>query len=710
MGIFITFSLPITYFLVKVKGYKEQGRFFARQIAERIHTNAEGSPVFWQYAHDAFLNITREYENAQSIRTMEIFDSRGRLILQTLSSTAPEGGSTFWTISANSPVKFENRPAGQVRLTLSIRPLVVSTGKLTLIFFSAGILVTVLAYFLPAMVLTRMEKDILRQTRQISLLLETSNVFSSSLDLSYILRSLAKRLFDTLGVSRVGVMLLEEDGTLTLRASYSEKTESQVVPYSIDLERYPEIRRVLESKESLYIKDVQVDSLMEEVKDLIKPSGVASLLILPIKRREEVLGCVTLAQFERERGFSTEDIGLCQSIANQAAIALENARLYEHSRTMYQELQTTQEQLIQSAKLRGLGEMAAGVAHDFNNMLTGILSNAYLLKQEMDNDELLRRVKLIERAALDGAETVRRIQHFTQRHRDESFSPLDLSEVVRQSIELSEAKWKDEPQKQGITINLDMNLNPLPPILGNSSELREMLMNLIFNAVDAMPQGGNLTFRTWAESQRVWLTVSDNGVGMTEEVRRRAFDPFFTTKGEQGTGLGLSVVYGIILHHQGEILVDSQPGRGSTFRLCFPVHQHLAATARPEEAPQEKTSAASLLLVDDDEIIRDSLSLVLSKKGYRVVTAAAGKEALDCLAVEDFALIITDLGMPEISGLELARVIKSQHPRQKIMLLTGWGEQLEAQEIKHQGIDCILSKPYEVETVIKTIQDLLQED
>lgn len=707
MGVFITFSLPVTYFLIKVKGYREQGRFYARQIAERVRTNAEGNPVFWQYANEEFLKITREHEEARSLTTMEIFDSRGHLILQTISAAAQDQGTTFWTIPASAPVKFENRPAGQVRLTIAIRPLVINTAKLTLIFFTVGILVTILSYFLPAMVLTRMEKDILRQTQQISLLLETSNVFSSSLDLNYILQSLAKRLFDTLEVSRVGVLLIEENGSLTLRAHYSEKSEGLGVPYSIDLDRYPEVRQVLDSKESLCIQDVQADSLMDEVKDLIKPSGVTSLLILPVKRREQVLGCVTLAQFKHGKGFSREDIELCQSIANQAAISLENARLYERSRAMYEELQTTQERLIQSVKLRALGEMSAGVAHDFNNMLAGILSNVYLLKQGVEDEERLRRIKIVERAALDGAETVRRIQQFTRRQAYESFTPLDLCEIVRQSIELTEAKWKDKPQKKGITIHLETVLTPLPLILGISSELREVLMNLIFNAVDAMPQGGTLSFRTWKEAEEGWLSVSDSGVGMTEEVKKRVFDPFFTTKGEKGTGLGLSVAYGIMLRHQGEIFVDSKPGQGSTFSLRFPVHQLLSLPTKTEETPAGKLATASLLLVDDDEIIRDSLSLVLTKNGYRVTTAAGGREALSCLAVEDFSLIITDLGMPEISGLELARVIKSQRPQQKIMLLTGWGEQLEPEEVKRMGVDFILPKPYQVETVLKTISNLL---
>ena len=213
--------------------------------------------------------------------------------------------------------------------------------------------------------------------------------------------------------------------------------------------------------------------------------------------------------------------------------------------------------------------MASGVAHDFNNLLASILGRAQLLLQRVEEPRLRKWLEVIERSALDGAQTVRRLQEFTRIRRDQPLVMVDLNQVVRDALEITQSRWREEPSSRGITIDVRTTLHDVQPVAGDPVELREALTNLILNAVDAMPDGGALSLSTMPVGDDVELTVSDSGVGMPELVRQRIFDPFFTTKGAQGTGLGLSITYGILTRHRARVRVESEPGQGTTFRITF---------------------------------------------------------------------------------------------------------------------------------------------
>ncbi len=241
-----------------------------------------------------------------------------------------------------------------------------------------------------------------------------------------------------------------------------------------------------------------------------------------------------------------------------------------------------EEKLIHSERLRAVGEMAAGIAHDFNNVLGAILGRAQLIRlglaagktagETVHDDAMKRDLEIIEQAAEDGAHTVRKLLEFTRSKNHESFFfPLDANEVIHGAIELASARLKDEAQAKGIQIEVQTIKNQIRPVMGNPTELREVLLNLIFNAIDAMPKGGTIVFRTGMENGSVWIEVKDNGIGMSESDRKRIFDPFFSTKGTQRSGLGLSVSHNIIQHHHGEIQVRSQEGAGTTFLIKLPV-------------------------------------------------------------------------------------------------------------------------------------------
>ena len=372
------------------------------------------------------------------------------------------------------------------------------------------------------------------------------------------------------------------------------------------------------------------------------------------------------------------------------------------------ELQTTQQQIIQQERLRALGQMASGVAHDFNNALTPILGYCQLIFMVPatldDKEKTMGYLKLMNIAAKDASSIVTRLREFyRERAEDEIFSPVDLNPLVKQTIQLTEAKWKDQAQSDGITINVRTDLQKVPFINGNSSELRNTLTNLIFNAVDAMKrsfasplrseqENGTITIRTHLDNDFVVLEVSDTGIGMTDEVQQRCFEPFFSTKDESGTGLGLAMVHGIIRRHEGTIDVLSKPGEGTTFIIRLPISVEERAESEGRAA-ETTTRSMRVLLVDDKPMVRDVITKYLTTDGHTVQTANNGREGLETFYKGRFDLVITDKAMPDMNGIQLAILIKQIAPNKPIIMLTGFGDMMKMTGDVPAEIDCLLSKP-----------------
>jgi CheY-like chemotaxis protein len=319
---------------------------------------------------------------------------------------------------------------------------------------------------------------------------------------------------------------------------------------------------------------------------------------------------------------------------------------------------------------------------------------------------------MIRAVADDAAKVVDRLREFSrQRGEGEVLVPVDLNELVERCVLLTQPRWRNQAQAAGVTIRVETDLQPLPPVMGNAADLRDALTNLIFNAVDAMPRGGTLTIRTRLDGQRARLEIADTGVGMSEEVRRRCFDPFFTTRGESGTGLGLSMVYGTIQRHEGTIDVESAPQQGTTFILRLPVAAN-EPVATPPPAPVDALRASRrVLLVEDEAALRRILTEFLTIDRHVVETAANGREGLDKFLanreLEDpnsrFELVITDLAMPQMSGDQLAAAIKRADPSMPIILLTGLGEMLRAQGDQPEGVDLVVAKPISIAALQRAI-------
>lgn len=376
---------------------------------------------------------------------------------------------------------------------------------------------------------------------------------------------------------------------------------------------------------------------------------------------------------------------------------------------------TARKRSEEAERMRMVGQIASGVAHDLNNVLANVLGHAQLLKDEV-TPEQAETIAIIEQSARDGAETVRRIQEFTVQRMAQNTEALDLNSVVQSAIDLSRPRWRDDSQQKGMRIVVERESADIPPVRGRAAELREVLVNLINNSIDAMPStGGKIKFRAHLEEngQRVCLEIADNGKGMPPEVRRQIFYPFFTTKGVRGTGLGLSVAYSIITRFGGEISVDSTPNVGTTFYIKLPVvlkseHPHTARKISP--ARQIPHYEGRVLAVDDEVNLRTVMQRALALAGFTVEIAEGGLQALEKLVdasrhtanhEKPFDIVFSDLGMPGMSGWELAQEISRRWPEMPIVLVTGWGDQLDAAKVAEFNIATTISKPFDISKLIE---------
>jgi len=374
------------------------------------------------------------------------------------------------------------------------------------------------------------------------------------------------------------------------------------------------------------------------------------------------------------------------------------------------------QQLLQSEKLKSLGELAGGVAHDFNNILAAILGRAQLLKMDLEPPagveekrksalELKEDVEVIEQAARDGAETVRRIQEFARRRDDDKhFKEVDLNEVIANALEFTEVKWGAEAQVKEIKYNIQKDFSSLPPVSGSAAELREVFTNLINNAIDAMPQGGSIITKTYKKDSYVAVKFADTGCGMPKSIKDRIFDPFYTTKGVQSTGLGMSVSYGIINRHRGTIEVDSVEDKGTTFTIKLPISDKAKKGEKIEVKPEDQRKA-KILAIEDEEKVREALSAILKRAGHEVEVVSNGDQGIEMFEKKEFDLVFTDLGMPGMSGWQVAENIKAINGRVPVAIITGWDIEINESELKDKWVDLIIHKPFEVNQVLKLVQE-----
>jgi signal transduction histidine kinase/ActR/RegA family two-component response regulator len=417
-----------------------------------------------------------------------------------------------------------------------------------------------------------------------------------------------------------------------------------------------------------------------------------STCLVPMRAEDRLLGAIAATR-NRPDGFAAEEAKFLQALADHFAIALANAQVYEELRQAYHELRANQRQIIQSERLRALGQMASGIAHDFNNHLTGVLA---FLEMALDRDDLQRELRgwlqMSFESSLAAAEVVKLLRNFYRRDATEIFEPVDINRLASETISLTRPRWFDMPRRHGLVVQVHEDFADVGCTPGNAAELRDALTNLLFNAVDALPQGGDVTVRTRLVAGEIFLEVADTGTGMSDEVRERCLDPYFTTKGSQGTGLGLSMVLGVVDRHHGRLTIDSRPGRGSTIRLALPRAEQVA-TAAQQPIAAAHDPRRRILCVDDDNRVLKSLEGMLGQMGHDVTTTDSGADAIARIAAGRFDVLITDLGMPGVDGREVARTVKSIAPQTRVLLLSGWADRLVVEGDFPVGVDQILGKP-----------------
>ncbi len=430
-------------------------------------------------------------------------------------------------------------------------------------------------------------------------------------------------------------------------------------------------------------------------------AGLQSFVAAPLQVESRVFGALIVAR-SSDQGFSSGECEFLRQLSEHAALAAHQAQLYTALQQAFDELRQTQDAVMQQERLRALGQMASGIAHDINNALSPIaLYTESLLDTEPGLSKAGRtKLEIVQRAIDDAARTIARMSEFyKKRNRDLPLGAVDPNTLIRQVLDLTQARWRDMPRERGQSVDVATELSAaLPPIMGDESELREALTNLVFNAVDALPDGGMITLRTkQSVGGAVQIEVEDNGVGMDEATRQRCLEPFYTTKGERGTGLGLAMVYGTVQRHGGELEIESEIGKGTVLRLCFTAGTGVAANPEQREAPRPRLRLR-LLIIDDDPILLRSLRDVLEQDGQIVTVANEGAAGVDAFVTarnqgQVFDAVITDLGMPVMDGRRVAASIKEISPQTPILLLTGWGERLKAEEETPPHIDQVLSKP-----------------
>ncbi len=533
-----------------------------------------------------------------------------------------------------------------------------------------------------------------RRQQEAEELARTAQTLTESLDTAEVGERIVQSVVRLFSAHAATLRLLQPDGSLVAIGlgglAQDHYPPGHVLPPGLGLPG----RAVIEGR-PVFSRDVQEEADLafnEDLRRRVLATGNRASLSVPLRAKGKLIGVLTIAH-AIVREFSESEIALLQAFADQAAIALENSRLFGELQAALREVEASQQRVIQGERLRALGELAGGVAHDFNNILAAIVGRAQLLLAHAEDPAQRRQLQIIEQAAMDGARTVRRIQEFTRVRRARPFQSVDVNQIAEEVVEVTRSRWRDEAHAQGLTYDIRIEADPVPPVAADPSELREALTNLLLNALDAMPRGGHVTVQTRVEGEHVVCVVSDTGIGMIEEVRRRVFDPFFTTKVEKGTGLGLSLVYGIVTRHGGEIDVRSRPSEGSVFTIRLPIGRPIPEP--PPPGPPSTMPLARILVIEDEERVRETLEDLLSQQGHAVVACADAQTGLARFEAEPFELVFTDLGMPKLSGWEVARAVKLRRPGTPVVLVTGWGDQIDPAEARDRGVDFLVPKPFQ---------------
>jgi signal transduction histidine kinase/ActR/RegA family two-component response regulator len=538
------------------------------------------------------------------------------------------------------------------------------------------------------------------QLARLKLLGSVTRAIGERQDVQSILQIVVRTLEEELPVD-FACVFLNDEGRMTV-ASVGSRSASLAAELAlperttVDIDQSGLQRRA--HPELIYEPDISGSA--DPLAARLARGGLRALVIAPLLVEGRLFGTLVTARREPSSLTST-DCEFLRQLSDHLALAAHQAQLYSSLQQAYEDLRQSQQSVMQQERLRALGQMASGVAHDINNALSpaALYVQSLLERDTTLSEEARARLTVTQRAIEDVGNTVARMRMFYQpREAEVWLEPLDINVLLQQVADLTRARWSDMPQELGHVIELKKEIAPdVPRIMGAESEIRDALTNLVLNAADAMPQGGTLTLRTSAVgARRVVVEVADTGIGMDAETRNKCLEPFFTTKGERGSGLGLAMVYGMAERHSADLEIESQLGSGTTVRLIFPA----AIIKGIERTGTSSRTVAPLriLLVDDDPLLLKSLTEVLASDGHSVTSADGGQRGIDEFFAargqgEPFGVVITDLGMPNVGGHMVAAAVKSATRNTPVILLTGWGQRLKSEGDLPAHVDRVLSKP-----------------
>jgi signal transduction histidine kinase len=534
--------------------------------------------------------------------------------------------------------------------------------------------------------------------------------------LGLVLQSTMRAVRATVG----SIMILDRDRTV-LKLAASRGIPDAVVP-QVEVKVGEGVAgKVVEMGEPVLVDDIASDPRFNKTND--PQYGNGSFICMPIRVGDRVIGVINMAKKRdgavsdalRPPPFSSTDLQFLNALMTYIGYAVDNSRLLEEAQSSASQLQnvvddlkSTQGQLVRGETLRAMGQLSSGMAHHLNNLFAVILGRVELLLGKVQESGVRRSLEIIQRTAQDGAEVVRRVQRFSRVQPVSDAVAVDLNQLVQEVVELTRPRWQDEAQLRGSRIEVSVEAGVIGAAAGEPAPLREVLMNLLLNAADSINQGGRITLKTWTKDDRVYCTVADTGIGMPEEVRRRALEPFFTTKGPKATGLGLSVAYGTVQRYGGTLTVESTEGQGTTVELSLPTASAAATVARTAAAaPKAPALPLRILVIDDELQVRSTLGEMLEEQGHSVTQAPGGREGLSYLEAnpELVDVVISDLGMPDMTGWDVAAAIQAKWPRLPVGLITGWGE-TEITREERSRVNFVINKPFDKAVLRETMSDI----
>jgi len=530
--------------------------------------------------------------------------------------------------------------------------------------------------------LKRREKSV-RESKIFGFISDLATEISYKKDEREIVETTLKYICSTNYASFGFVDLCLEDGHSDIVA-YNLPEEIIELYYSSDIKA-----KVEEYFDKLKYVLVDFNDLNDDYKEVFTKYNVYSCAVIPIKYNGFNFGYLWLASKDINSALS-ENVEFLYKVCQAVAKILLQFKNYKK----------IQERMFLSSKLQALGELTGGIAHEFNNILTPILGYVQVLKDKIQDKELLKYISMIEESAKDGAKIVRRIQDFSKKKR-KTWELVDLDKAIIYSVEITKPKWAYEAQVEDKKIDIVLNLNSGAYVEGIATEVREIFINLISNSIDAMPYGGKVEISSFNEDNFVVVKVKDNGVGMSKEVLSRIFEPFFTTKNERGNGLGLHIVYNIISSMNGFIEVKSKENVGTEFTIKFPKKESGLICAENDLNIKDSKSL-NILIIDDQVQVANVVSEMLKILGHNCVTILDAKE-VDKLDLKDFDVVMCDLAMPDVSGVEVAKRVKSKS-RVYFILMTGWVGKLKDEDLAF--IDYVIQKPFSMEDLKKALEEV----